>query len=129
MKTAGYLLAAIGAVGIAIALATLPGDGAQDQEQVASAAPVEVTPAALTDEAGEMLVSVPGMHCEHACFPRVKESLEGNDSVSEVVLAPQPNENALTNKQVIVKYEAGFDLTGALARLHEIGYDQSEVVQ
>lgn len=129
MKTAGYVLAAMGAVGIAVVLATLPRDGGEAQEQAASVAPADVTPAKLTDEPGEMLVSVPGMHCQYACFPRVKESLESDESVSEVVLAPQPDENALTNKQVIVKYEAGFNITEAMGRLHEAGYDQSEVVQ
>ena len=80
-------------------------------------------------EAGVVTIAVPSMHCEFACFPRVKEALEKAGSIQEVNLAEQKEEGVLDNRQVIVKYEPGFDPQGAIASLETAGYKDSNVVQ
>jgi hypothetical protein len=59
----------------------------------------------------------------------VKETLEGTGGVTEVALAEQPEPNTLTVKKVIVKYDAGFDVSQALAGLKEKGFDDAVQIQ
>jgi copper chaperone CopZ len=80
-------------------------------------------------EAGTLTLSVPSMHCAVACYPRVKETLEGVDGVSEVVLDKQKEEGLIDNRQVVLSYDAGFDLTAALANLSQEGFEDASVVQ
>ena len=69
------------------------------------------------------------MHCEFACFPKVKETLESAGGVDEVTLAAQQEEGVLDNRQVIVKYQPGFNVREAIATLEAAGYTESEIVQ
>ena len=69
------------------------------------------------------------MHCEFACFPRVKETIENAAGVQEVQLAAQKEEGTIDNRQVVVKYDAGFDVASALTLLAEEGFADSDVVQ
>ena len=69
------------------------------------------------------------MHCEFACFPRVKEAIESVDGVQEVQLAEQKEEGTIDNRQVVVKYDAGFDVDSALALLSKEGFADADVVQ
>ncbi len=80
-------------------------------------------------EAGTLTLSVPEMHCEFACFPKVKETLEEADGVEDVSLAAQKEEGVLDNRQVIVKYQPGFDVHAAIASLESAGYTDSDIVQ
>ena len=80
-------------------------------------------------EAGTLTLSVPSMHCEFACYPRVKESIESVTGVTEVALDEQKEEGVLDNRQVVVNYDAGFDLTTALANLSSEGFEDADVVQ
>lgn len=125
MRGIAYVVAAIAAVGIMIGIANLP----QSQEADApSAAPVAAS-AEVMQEAGTLTLSVPKMHCEFACFPQVKETLEQAEGVQEVELAAQKEEGVIDNRQVIVKYDPGFDLPAALSQLTAKGFDGSEQVQ
>lgn len=94
----------------------------------ASAAAVASTEE-IMDDAGTLTLSVPEMHCEFACFPKVKETLEQETGVEEVTLAAQKEEGVLDNRQVIVKYQAGFNPRSALKSLEEAGYKDSGIVQ
>ena len=124
MKPIAYVVAVLAAVGIVIALSqTTPETPESAQVEVAA------TPVKAMEEPGELTVEVPGMHCQYACFPRVKETLEGTGNVSEVALVEQPDPNTLTVRQIVVKYDAGFELDGALAKLHEEGFKDAAVMQ
>ncbi|EKK03122.1 hypothetical protein RBSH_01432 [Rhodopirellula baltica SH28] len=126
MKSIVYVVAALAAVGIMVAISATP-DRAPETE-TAPAASVVATPEIMA-EAGTMTLEVPEMHCQFACFPRVQETLEKNDAVSEVALVDQPDPNALTVKKVVVKYDAGFDVSSALAALQEQGFTSAQEVQ
>ena len=81
------------------------------------------------DQAGTLVLSVPKMHCEFSCYPAVKETLEGSPSVLAVELAEQKDEGTIDNRQVVVQYDAGFDVDAAIERLGEKGFKESELVQ
>lgn len=125
MRGIAYGVAAIAAVGIMIAIASMPQD---DTDSVAPASAVSVSPKTM-QEAGTLTLAVPEMMCQYSCFPNVKKTLEKDGAVTEVVLGPQESEEALDNRQVIVQYNAGFDLAGALDRLNEQGFTDSMMVQ
>lgn len=137
MRGLAYAIAAIAAVGIMIAIATMPkeqsSDPATTEIQTADTQPVaesaEVLAATTDAEGGLVTIAVPEMHCEFACFPKVKETLEAVETVELVELGPQKEEGAIDNRQVIVKYKAGFDVNDAIARLSKEGFDDSDVVQ
>ncbi len=122
MRGAAYVVAAIAAVGIMLVIANGPSEEAStDAPATTASAPVE-TLETLT-------LSVPEMHCQFACFPKVKETLEQVATVEGVELAAQKEEGVLDNKQVIVKYKEGFDLDEALGLLADAGYGETKLVQ
>jgi len=122
MRGATYVVAAIAAVGIMLVIANGPSEEAStDAPATTASAPVE-TLETLT-------LSVPEMHCQFACFPKVKETLEQVATVEGVELAAQKEEGVLDNKQVIVKYKEGFDLDEALGLLADAGYGETKLVQ
>jgi mercuric ion binding protein len=128
MRGIAYAIAAIIAVGIMIGIAKLPEPSASDDSMNVASTPVSVTPNVM-QEAGMLTLSVPEMHCAFACYPKVKESLESSQGVQGVELAEQQEEGAIDNRQVIVTYEAGFDVTTALALLTKKGFADSDLVQ
>ncbi len=146
MRGLAYAIAAIAAVGIMFVIASSPSeqptDTAADPATADSAAAETETAdtqtvaesaealASTTDpEGGLVTLAVPEMHCEFACFPKIKETLESDETVELVELGPQKEEGAIDNRQVIVKYKAGFDVKNAIALLSEEGFDDSDVVQ
>jgi copper chaperone CopZ len=131
MRGLAYAIAVIAAVGIMIGIAMSPQHSAeQTPNELAAPAAIAVsaTPELMT-EAGTLILDVPNMHCEFACFPRVKEAIESTDGVQEVQLAPQQEEGTIDNRQVVVKYDAGFDLRAALTSLSKEGFADADVVQ
>ncbi|TWT55938.1 heavy-metal-associated domain-containing protein [Allorhodopirellula solitaria] len=129
MKTIVYAVAGIAALGIMIALIVAPNEAPETSTAPAAAATsVSASPAVLS-EAGTLTLEVPGMHCQFACYPRVKETLEGASGVSEVTLADQPDPDTLTVKKVVVKYDAGFDVDKALASLKLEGFNDATRIQ
>lgn len=131
MKSIVYAVAGIAAMGIMIALIAVPNGTPATPTAPASAAAataVSASPAVLS-EAGMLTLEVPSMHCQFACYPRVKESLEASTGVSEVTLAEQPDPNTLTVKKVIVKYNAGFDVDQALDLLKQEGFADATRIQ
>ncbi len=127
MKTIVYAIAGIAALGIMIALIASP-SSTPAPASATPAATVSATPEVLS-EAGTLTLEVPSMHCQFACYPSVKETLEKSPGVSEVALAEQPDPNTLTVKKVIVTYDAGFDLSAALSSLKQEGFDDATRVQ
>ena len=127
MRGIAYVVAVIAAVGIMIGIATSP-QQSSDELTAPAGTVVSVTPEVMS-EAGTLTLSVPSMHCEFACFPRVKDAIESANGVQEVVLAEQKEEGTIDNRQVVVKYDAGFDVNAALAVLSKEGFDDSDVVQ
>ena len=131
MNKLPYFVAALAAAGLMIAVIAYPTNpepagASQDQTDT-----VAVTPAAsfaVADEAGEMTMSVPNMHCQYMCFPKVKETLEQMASVEKVELAPQKNPGALDNHAVVIQYAEGFDPGDAVARLAAADYPDSAPV-
>jgi periplasmic mercuric ion binding protein len=126
MRATVYVIAAIAAAGIMYVIASNPNSPTTDRSDEATAS-VAATSAVMS-EAGTLTLSVPEMHCEFACFPKVKETLEGASGVEEVTLAAQAEEGVIDNRQVIVKYEPGFDLNAAIASLASAGYKDSQLV-
>lgn len=135
MRGLAYTVAAIAAVGIMIVIATRPSD--QPSEPNASTGSAEMVTTESSDvvakttsvQTDSVTIAVPEMHCEFACFPRVKETLESAEGVETVELGPQKEEGAIDNRQVIVKFKPGFDVNDAIARLTKEGFKNSDVVQ
>lgn len=128
MRGIAYAVAAIAAVGIMIVISTMPRPQAADDS--ATPGPTAVAASAeVMQEAGTLTLSVPEMHCAFACYPKVKETLENSAGVREVELAEQKEEGVIDNRQVIVKYDAGFNLAQAIAQLTKEGFADSEMVQ
>ncbi len=126
MRSVIYAVAAVAALGILIAIATMPSSEVTPDD--ASATSV-VADAKVMEDAGTMTLAVPTMHCEFSCFPKVKETLEGMPGVQEVVLDKQKEEGVVDNRQVVVSYEPGFDVSSAIGTLAEKGFSDSGVVQ
>ena len=127
MRGLAYAIAAIAAVGIIIGIAAIP---KQPSDEQAVTLPATATVSTnVMPEAGKLTLSVPSMHCEFACFPRVKEAIEQVDGVQGVQLAAQAEEGVIDNRQVIVDYDSGFDVNAALVLLAKEGFDDSEMVQ
>lgn len=130
MKNVAYIVAGLAAVGIMVAIVSLPSTGTTtDQTLAGPAAASLVSATEPMTEPGSLTFEVPSMHCEFACYPKVKETLEGTDGVTEVALVEQPEPNSLTVKQVVVKYDAGFDISAALAGLKDKGFDDAVQIQ
>lgn len=127
MRVIVYAVAVIAAVGIMLAIVLMPAaDEAAD-----GGGQAEVAPAVPTEAAGEtqtLVLHVPDMHCPFACYPAVKETLEGAPNVQAVDLAEQSEEGEIDNPQVIISYGEGFDLESAVARLAERGFKNSTQV-
>lgn len=130
MKNIVYIVAGLAAVGIMVAIVSLPSTGTTTETtlDVPAAASLVSATEPMT-ESGSLTFEVPSMHCQFACYPKVKETLEGTEGVTEVALAEQPEPNTLTVKKVIVKYDAGFDISQALASLKEKGFDDAVQIQ
>jgi mercuric ion binding protein len=132
MRGLAYVIAAVAALGIMFFIATVPGPSTSEPESVPAGSESTATAVAndsqvMTDE-GTLTLSVPEMHCQFACFPKVKETLEGSEAVEEVTLAAQKEEGVLDNRQVVVKYQPGFDVNAAIASLEAAGYKDSKLV-
>ena len=122
MRGPAYVAAVIAAVGIMLVIAREPADQTDQDLPIAA----ETTSAASLET---LTLSVPEMHCQYACFPKVKNTLEQVDAVAEVQLAKQKDDSVLDNRQVIVKYKEGFDVDKAIGLLAEAGYADSALVQ
>ncbi len=122
MRGPAYVAAVIAAVGIMLVIAREPADQTDQDLPIAA----ETTSAASLES---LTLSVPEMHCQYACFPKVKNTLEQVDAVAEVQLAKQKDDSVLDNRQVIVKYKEGFDVDEAIGLLAEAGYTDSVLVQ
>jgi len=122
MRGPAYVAAVIAAVGIMLVIAREPADQTDQDLPIAA----ETTSAASLET---LTLSVPEMHCQYACFPKVKNTLEQVDAVAEVQLAKQKDDSVLDNRQVIVKYKEGFDVDEAIGLLAEAGYSDSALVQ
>ena len=122
MRGPAYVVAVIAAVGIMLVIAREPADQTDQDLPIAA----ETTSAASLET---LTLSVPEMHCQYACFPKVKNTLEQVDAVAEVQLAKQKDDSVLDNRQVIVKYKEGFDVDEAIGLLAEAGYSDSALVQ
>jgi copper chaperone CopZ len=122
-----YLVVALAAAGIAIMIIKMP-DVPPSKIIPGSAKQVSKEARVMT-EAGELTLSVPGMHCPFACYPAIKKTLEGTENVESVELAEQKEEGVIDNPQVIVQYKSGFNLDQAIKLLDDRGFRDSEIVQ
>lgn len=125
MRGIAYVIAVFAAIGITIGIVSYPNPAESPNRRAATTA----APTTLMTESGTLTIAVPTMHCEIACFPRVKTTLERNDGVQSVELAVQREKGVLDNRQVIVNYDNGFHLNTALSSLDEEGFPNSVVVQ
>ena len=125
MRGFAYVIAVMAAVGIMIGIVSYPN---QSEPAISGPSPT-VRPAVLMSESGTLTIAVPTMHCEVACFPRVKTTLEDADGVQSVELAAQQKEGLIDNRQVIVHYDTGFNLNAALSSLVEEGFTKSTVIE
>ena len=126
MRGIVYGVAAIAAIGIMFAVATT-GDPADEGSGVG---PTSVSADAVTmEKAGTLTLAVPEMHCSFSCFPKVKETLLDDANVESVELGPQKEEGVLDNRQVVVQYNAGFEVKRAIEKLEASGFTESRLVQ
>ena len=128
MRAPIYVLAALAAAGIAYYLAATPA-ATPATAVVTPAAADGVQAAAVLADAGTLTLRVDGMHCEFACYPKVKKTLESFEEVVSVELDEQPEAGSLDNPQVVLTYEAGFDLAAAQSALAKSGFAKTSVVQ
>ncbi len=141
MRAMTYTIAALASAGIMIGISvmptpvpssTTPSSGRSvpdDQPENLQAASTPVMDEPVMDEPGTLVLSVPKMLCEYTCFPSVKEILQASDAVQEVELAEQKEEGTIDNRQVIVTYQAGFDVSAAIALLDRQGFERSDVAE
>lgn len=136
MRSAAYIVAALAAVGIVIAIASVPLDDSNESapaaQSVAQDRVADSTTAGGPDEAAggpdgaagskTLVLHVPDMHCPFACYPAVKETLESDPSVAGVDLVEQKEEGVIDNPSVVVTYADGFDLDVAVAALAKQGF-------
>lgn len=140
MRTPIYIVAILVAAGVAYFLAQTPpgsgqgatnqGAGAQRVVSTSSASGANAEPVAsqVLVDTGTIVLRVEDMHCEFACYPKVRETLEGFDGVVSVELDEQAEKGTLDNPQVLITYNPGFDLGAARAALAKKGYARSSVV-
>lgn len=141
MRTPIYLVAILVAAGVAYFLAQTPagsGQGATNQgageaqrvvsTSSATGANAEPVASQVLVDTGTIVLRVEDMHCEFACYPKVRETLEGFDGVVSVELDEQAEKGTLDNPQVLITYNPGFDLGAARAALAKKGYSRSSVV-
>jgi copper chaperone CopZ len=130
MRSPIYLLAALAAAGIAYYVASTPNSQpTASQSALDDAVVATATSSAVMDQPGTLVLRVEDMHCEFACFPKVKKTLEGFDGVVSVELDEQAEEGTLDNPQVVVTYDSGFDLGAAQGALAKSGFAKSSVIQ
>jgi hypothetical protein len=72
-------------------------------------------------------LEVPTMSCPFACWPHVKETLEGESGVTQVTLAPQKDANAIDNPVVYVAAGTDFNAEKAIADLAAAGFAGAKV--
>jgi len=129
MKTIVYAIAGIAALGIMIVLIASPGAISSSPTADGPAASAVSANNTVLEEAGTLTLEIPSMHCQFACYPKVKKTLEKSSGVSEVALVEQPEPDTLTVKKVTVKYDAGFDVDAAMTSLKNVGFDDATQIQ
>lgn len=127
MRAMAYVVAALAAVGIMIGIASLPESASETAPPSAATATSAAADARVMDQPGSLVLSVPTMHCEFACYPRVKEILEQSDGVESVALAEQQEEGVIDNRAVVVSYDAGFNLDAAIASLNQRNFPDANL--
>lgn len=127
MRSPIYFVAALAAAGIAFFLASTP---EVERPVVATPSPSAVTPVAsqVLVDSGTLVLRVEDMHCEFACFPKVRDTLQGFDKVVSVELDDQAEAGTLDNPQVLITYDPGFDLGAARSALAAKGFAKSTIV-
>jgi periplasmic mercuric ion binding protein len=128
MRSMAYVIAALAAVGIMAGIAMLPSATTDNPQAVQNASAVSTSESVMS-EPGTLVMRVPDMHCPFACYPAVKSTLEGTEAVESVELTEQKQEGAIDNPEIVVKYQAGFDVQAAIAALEKKGFAKSEIVQ
>lgn len=66
---------------------------------------------------------VPTMSCPHACWPKVKKTLEAQPGVGDVTLAPQKEADLIDQPIVYVEVTDQFQADAAIAALSKVGFD------
>lgn len=126
MRSLAYAIAALAAVGIIAGVAMMPvSENSQATQNVSAVSTSE----SVMSEPGTLVMRVPDMHCPFACYPAVKSTLEGTPAVESVELTEQKQEGAIDNPEIVIQYEAGFDVQAAIASLAKKGFAKSEIVQ
>ncbi len=72
---------------------------------------------------------VPDMHCPHACWPSVQDTLAAEPGVGTVKLAEQKDEGSIDNPVVYIGVDDKFDAEHAIATLAEKGFKESVEVK
>jgi copper chaperone CopZ len=75
----------------------------------------------------EVTLRVPTMECPVACWPKVKEILEKQPGVAEVVLAEQKAKDTIDNPLVTVKLAGQFDSAKAIESLAVAKFENATV--
>ena len=67
-------------------------------------------------------LEVPKMMCPFACYPQVKETLEGIEGIKVVELVPQKEEGAIDDRRVTVTFAADVNGAEATSALEKAGF-------
>ncbi|TWU34181.1 hypothetical protein Q31b_56520 [Novipirellula aureliae] len=125
MRSFAYAIAAIAAVGIIVAIARMPYQPPDGGSQTGSI--VGLVSNEVMETEGDLTLAVPEMSCVMSCYPKVKKALESTEGVESVELDTQKEEGIIDNRQVVVHYKPGFEVSAAIASLKQSGYTSSPV--
>jgi periplasmic mercuric ion binding protein len=90
----------------------------------------QATPATGSEEKVQLVAfRVPDMSCPHACWPKVKKSLESQGGVESVELAKQSDADSIDNPVVYLHLNGNFDQNAAIAALDKAGFSGTELVK
>ena len=109
-----FLLSGVAAVA-AVAVMNAPKAKTSAAPQAVAMSVTDAAPVAVEGTPTELVFSVPDMHCEFACAPKVRETLAAVPGVEKV-------ETDVETQTATIVAKSGFDARKAIVALTEAGY-------
>lgn len=70
----------------------------------------------------EVTFKVDGMHCQAACYPKVKKAVEGLKGVEGIELVTQKEDIPIDDPRVVVKFNGDVTSTEVIAAIAEVNF-------
>lgn len=96
------------------------GENTSDNMASTTEAPDAITVSFNPGESATL--AVPEMSCPFACYPKVKETLEGIDGITGVELVPQKEDGVIDDRRVTLTFGGSVDGARAVAALDQAGF-------